>query len=770
VAMADGEFTSAISAPSLPSEVAGNVLGIEGLQPQVRARHRQHGGASAGGLGSPNGAPTPADIAYAYNFPSNLTGAGQAIAIIIDAAPATSDLTQFWTACGIAQSLANYTVIGVNGGPSPSGDVFEATLDVEWASSMAPGAAIRLYAIPNLSYFNMLSAAVQISNDLATCPGLHQVSISFDGPEGQAGGTADLLNNSQVFAQLAAAGVTVFACTGDGGSNPNIDPDVLQYGPSNPLEVEYPASDPNLTAVGGTALVFGSNWIPENEIAWFSSTEPDTSFTVGTGGGFSTCFSHPTWQTGSGVPPGGARCVPDVSAQANLGYLVMNGQGEVCWGTSLAAPIWAAACATINQSRTQLGQPPLGLLGPLIYPLLGTDSFHDITSGGNGSYSAGSGYDLCTGLGTPNVANLVGALTVSSPPSITLQPASQTVANGRSVVFNVAAAGMPAPTYQWTFNGAAIPHATDPILEVSAVAGTYACLVSNSSGTVSSSSAALAVVATSTPGYLVNLSARGDVSTGANILIGGFTFLGGSGSKQVLIRGIGPGLNYASGSFAGFVPSPTLTLFDSTQAQIGQNNAWGGTGALTAVFNSLGAFPLNPTSADAALLTTLPAGGAAGFTAQVSSGAGGAGTGMVEIYDADSGAPAIRLGNISARAVAGTGQNILIGGFVIGGNTGETVLLRAVGPGLTDTFNLTGTLSQPVLTLYSGASPIAANTGWNNDATIAATAHSVGAFPLQPYSRDSALLVTLPPGNYTALVTGVAGTTGLALIEIYEVP
>jgi len=116
-----------------------------------------------------------------------------------------------------------------------------------------------------------------------------------------------------------------------------------------------------------------------------------------------------------------------------------------------------------------------------------------------------------------------------------------------------------------------------------------------------------------------------------------------------------------------------------------------------------------------------------------------------------------------------TGQNILIGGFTIGGNTGETVLIRAVGPGMTDTFQIAGTLAQPVLTIFSGNTPIYSNTNWGGDATIAGTFATTGAFTLNPAHQDSALLLTLPPGGYTAQVTGFSGGTGIALVEIYEV-
>jgi hypothetical protein len=374
----------------------------------------------------------------------------------------------------------------------------------------------------------------------------------------------------------------------------------------------------------------------------------------------------------------------------------------------------------------------------------------------------------CAGL----PAGLVGSFAIVGGTKLqfTISP-SVTIATGRSAAFTAVGAGSPATTYQWAFGGTPIPGATDAILLIRGAsaqsAGTYTCTASNSLGSVTSASATLTVAtAPSNPGFLVNLSARGYVGTGVNAEVGGFGVTG-SGSKAVLIRGIGPGLDFAFHPFPNYVPNPALTLFNGAQAQIDQNAGWGGNSTLMAAFSTLGAFGLSPSSSDSALLTTL--GSPGNFTAQITSGAGGDGTGLVELYDADSGAPTLRLVNISARALVQTGQNILIGGFEISGSTAETVLVRAVGPGMYDTFGISSALAQPVLTVYSSGTPIFSNTGWGGNATIAGTFGTTGAFSLNPAHQDSALLLTLPPGSYTAQVTGLNGGTGIALIEIYEV-
>ncbi len=188
----------------------------------------------------------------------------------------------------------------------------------------------------------------------------------------------------------------------------------------------------------------------------------------------------------------------------------------------------------------------------------------------------------------------------------------------------------------------------------------------------------------------------------------------------------------------------------------------------------MGAFPwTNLTSKDSALLTTLSGGG---YTAQISGEAGDTGVALAEVYlmrhrpehlHADLTEDHKPLG---ARVQVGTGSNILIAGFHIGGSTSRTVLIRASGPALVQ-FGVPGTLADPQLQVFSGSTVVAGNSVWGGDGQISETAISVGAFPWKiSTSSDSAILVTLPPGSYTAQVSGVSGDTGVALVEIYEVP
>jgi hypothetical protein len=275
-----------------------------------------------------------------------------------------------------------------------------------------------------------------------------------------------------------------------------------------------------------------------------------------------------------------------------------------------------------------------------------------------------------------------------------------------------------------------------------------------------------------TDAWIVNLSARAYTETGANLLIAGFVTTGNA-SKTVLIRGDGPAL--AGFGITDFLPDPQLTLVSGATV-VATTKSW--STSLDATFAQVGAFLLTPGSHDTALLETLPTGA---YTAQVVSQTTNDGVALVEIYDADNGAPTNRLINISARAFVGTGGNILIGGFVIDGTTPQTVIIRGDGPSLAG-FALTGALSSATLTLSSSIGTIATNTGWGNAPVVgsaattaitvqpltAALSQQVGAFALASGSSDSAIVATLPPGAYTAQVAGTDGSTGVALVEIYE--
>ncbi len=284
-------------------------------------------------------------------------------------------------------------------------------------------------------------------------------------------------------------------------------------------------------------------------------------------------------------------------------------------------------------------------------------------------------------------------------------------------------------------------------------------------------------VATPSDSRLVNLSCRTQVGTGDNVLIAGFVLGGGApnGATPMLIRGSGPAL--AAFDVQGALPDPDLDLYGTSTGStlLAANTGWGGSPAIVSTAAAVGAFAWSdPSSRDDALLDILPAGS---YTANISGQSGDNGIALAEIYDATpSGAStpdSPRLINLAARAQVGTGSGILIAGFVVGGTTPKQILIRASGPALAP-FGVAGTLPDPVLQVYQSASEspylLASNTGWGGDPGIASTAAWVGAFPWPAASADSALLLTLGPGAYTAQVAGAGGDSGVALIEVYEVP
>jgi len=373
-----------------------------------------------------------------------------------------------------------------------------------------------------------------------------------------------------------------------------------------------------------------------------------------------------------------------------------------------------------------------------------------------------------------STTSAVAALSPLQPPVFSTQPLGQSVDPGATVTLSAAVTGTSPTTYQWRKDGVALPGATSPTLVLSnvqaATLGTYSVVASNLAGGTTSNGATLAFIL-STAGRLSNLSIRSTAGTGAQTLIVGLVIGGASttGPKPLLIRGVGPAL----GGFGvpGALSDPVLNVFAGATG-VAANDNWGGDTQVSAVGAQFGAFALGAaTSRDAALYA--PAFGAGAYTVQVSGVGGTTGVALAEIYDAtatDLFMPSTpRLINVSARTQVGTGADILITGFSISGTTPVRLLIRAVGPALT-AFGVTGVLTDPKLDLYEGSTLLQSNDNWGGGALIANAASSVGAFALDPASRDAVLLVTLPPGAYTAQVSGVNNATGVALVEAYEIP
>jgi sugar lactone lactonase YvrE len=492
VVAGDGrEFTSAVTAPSLPGDISPVVLGIHGLQPHIRRHPLSTPRALRPDLQINLSGYTPAQLSTAYNATGlGVTGAGQTVAIYSLAYPQSSDLTLFWSEAQVTPKLSNITNVDVAGGPVSPSDPSqeEAALDVEWVSALAPGAAIRVYGADENNPAENDEVLQQVYADIQNHINITIFSISVGGNELDVPKDY-LIIEAQYMANLASAGVTVLVASGDTGSTAN-----------GILQTTYPTSDPDVTGVGGTTLILNADSTAKTESAW-----------SGSGGGISVAFARPSWQQGVGVPPGNnMRVVPDVASAADPNdgaLLVYNGTSTSIGGTSWSAPTWAGFCALMNQKRGT----PLGLLNPRIYPLIGTSAFRDILSGSNGNYNAGVGYDLCTGIGVPDVTALLAAsLTSTSAATIPAQLGNQFATVGQSATFFVVGEGATPLSYQWqrmpagstswtkladggSFAGSGTPMLVESGVTLAANGDQFECIVSNSLGTATSSPASLSV-------------------------------------------------------------------------------------------------------------------------------------------------------------------------------------------------------------------------------------------------------------------------------------
>ena len=267
-------------------------------------------------------------------------------------------------------------------------------------------------------------------------------------------------------------------------------------------------------------------------------------------------------------------------------------------------------------------------------------------------------------------------------------------------------------------------------------------------------------------GRFINLSARARIGTGERVFINGFV-LGGEAEKPVLMRAVGPGL--AAFGISGVLANPNIQI-ERSGAIVAENDNWtaiNGGADIAAAGARAGAFALSPDSNDAALLAPLPPGV---YTARVAGTAGSTGIALTEIYEASgiTSATEQHLLNFSVRAEAGTGENTLTIGFVVVGELSSKILIRGVGPSLA-LFGVPGALANPVLSIRDGSGTVlATNDDWNAD--DASTAQRSGAFPLPAGSHDAAIVLTVGPGAYIVELASADTSTGVALVEVYEVP
>jgi len=395
----------------LPKELAGHVVAVLGLdnRPQAQPHFRiagQQGPVAARlaqgkGFARPHAnagiSYTPVQVGQLYGFPANATASNQTIALIeLGGGFRPADITAYFKSLG--QKTPKVVAVSVSGGKNTPGDANgadgEVMLDIEVAAAVAPGSRIVVYFAPNTDQ-GFVDAIASAIHDTKYNPSI--ISISWGAAE--VNWTAQAMNALDAACQSAAAlGISITVASGDNGSSDGVS--------DNGKHVDFPASSPHVLACGGTRLT-GANGTITSETVWNDANGGAT------GGGVSNFFPPPVWQNGTSLPKppaaNGGRGVPDVAGNADpeTGYTIrVDGQTLVIGGTSAVAPLWAGLLALANQQNGKSA----GFINPVIYTSKGNAAFRDITQGNNGAFQANSGWDACTGLGSPVAPKLITAV------------------------------------------------------------------------------------------------------------------------------------------------------------------------------------------------------------------------------------------------------------------------------------------------------------------------------------------------------------------------
>ena len=401
---ATGDVVFAADHPAaVPSGVCGEVAGVGTIHSFIRpaAADVPAGGASG------------ADLLRAYDAlpltSQGFEGQGETVVLMESGGFLPSDFSTFASEENLPPY--NLTLVGKNTGFDD-----ETTMDIETVHELAPQAHLVFF---NLNSINSATSDADLFAQafLAAAsrwPGaVISMSLGECETESQAFDRADLVALNATVASIEAKGSTMFASSGDSGGLDCTPPSDYGQPPESSFEgVEVPASLPAVTGTGGTSLSTDAAGNYIGETTW---SEPLLS--QGTGGGVSADFSRPAWQSGVGTggqaDTGDGRQVPDVSADADPttgNHIIEDGKSDIGGGTSLSAPIWAAFTAIIDQYLRAGHDPPVGFFNPILYHLADSavpyPPFHDVTVGGNDFYPATPGYDMATGLGSPNVYNL----------------------------------------------------------------------------------------------------------------------------------------------------------------------------------------------------------------------------------------------------------------------------------------------------------------------------------------------------------------------------
>jgi kumamolisin len=388
-------FRTTVGIASVPSELDSAVEAVLGLdtRPVVEPRFVKNSAAASVTY-------APPQVASLYGFPQNMNGAGQTIAILeFGAGFSYPDLDAYFASLGLrSPTITVVSVDNATNSPGSANDL-ENTMDIEIAGAIANGANIAVYFAPNTDQ-GFTNAILDVAHDSDRMPSV--ISISWGSAEDVWSAQSRTAVNSAI-QDAVLQGMTVIAASGDSGSSDGQG--------DGKFHVDFPASSPFVLACGGTTLLSRGDTI-SSETVWNNNLGA-------TGGGVSTVFTRPAYQDLASIPVHpqtgfGGRGVPDVSANADpeTGYRIrLNGTDTVVGGTSAVAPFWAGLAAILNQ---KLGAR-VGFVNEALYSL-GRQAFRDIISGNNddanlGAYPAGPGWNACTGLGSPNAAAILAAIT-----------------------------------------------------------------------------------------------------------------------------------------------------------------------------------------------------------------------------------------------------------------------------------------------------------------------------------------------------------------------
>ncbi len=426
--MGSRQFYANATAPSIPSPVAPLILSVGGLDNSVRLRPLVHRALRTHRALQPLAGYKQADLVGAYDMTplhqAGILGNNQTVAVFELDGYQQSDIDQFFSQNNLSKpTITNTLVDGANG--SAGAGAIEVELDIDVVGEIAPKATQIVYEGPNTT-----QGVNDTYNQIVTDNKAQITTISWGECESQSG-AAELQTLDGIFKQGATQGISLFAASGDSGAYDCNDTN---------LAVDSPAGDPYITGVGGTNLQ-ETNGTYGSESVWSDPTSTQRSAKgAGGGGGLSSTFDLPSWQVAPGVSnqySNGKREVPDVSADADpkTGYAVyctVSASGcpstgnIVVGGTSAAAPLWAGSTALLNEYLQQQGKTRVGFANPTLYKLANEKQpnppFHDVTSGDNLYYPATPGYDLASGLGTPDVYNIARDIASGGAPDPTPTP------------------------------------------------------------------------------------------------------------------------------------------------------------------------------------------------------------------------------------------------------------------------------------------------------------------------------------------------------------